>query len=692
MVKFLNQKLFFIVLFLVFGIIALVAASFLIEPEIIEITPLSHQDESLSEVLTEEKEITMAFVGDIMLDRGVKSMIDRHGQGDFKFPFLKVADYLNQADIVFGNLESVISDKGTRVGSIYSFRADPKAVEGLVFAGFDVVSVANNHIFDYGRLAMEDNFSRLKEAGIAYVGGGFSEKEAYGPVIKEIVNDSTGSPQTKIAFLAYTNLGSPHWTARGENSGIAWLEKERMEKDIKETRNEADLIIVSFHYGDEYQLKPNNFQVSVSRAAIDAGADLVIGHHPHVVQPVEKYENGYIAYSLGNFIFDQDFSEETMKGLILKVVIQGKEIKNVVSVETEINQYYQPKIIAKDEPEKQIQEETKQTPSTTVRRLSENYANQPVKCIYSVSGVPSPKGVAFTPDGKEFWVTSLMNKNRGVVVFDSETGKHKKDIMLPAGGGVEIIFNNDGSRAYVSQMETARVFEINTETKKILRTFETKSSWTKVLALSPKEDIIYASNWVDNNVSMINLQSGQLIRNIPTVTTPRGIYPTKNGNILYVAGFANGEIQKINLQTGASSVLHRTHGAMRHIVADEEKNTLFFSDMGKAAIFKVNMENATVEQFAKTDLNPNTIVLTKDKKILIVSNRGPNHPSGQINIPGPEKGTILFFNTSNGQKIASLTGGNQPTALDVSPNGRYFIYSNFLDGNLTMCEIPLPKE
>ena len=685
--KRLNQNLFFIALFLIFGLIALSAASFLIGPKVMEINHIP--DKTRIPAPIEESKITMIFVGDIMLDRGVKNMVDKHGDGDFKFPFLKIADYLKKADIVFGNLESVISDKGTKVGSIYSFRADPKAVEGLVFSGFNVVSVANNHVFDYGRLAMEDSFLRLKKAGIAYVGGGFSEEEAYAPIIKEIEG-------LKIAFLAYTNLGSIHWTAKEENSGIAWMEKDRVEKDIKEAKDQADLIIVSFHYGDEYQLKPNYFQVSVSQAAIDAGADLVIGHHPHVVQPVEIRQlaerKGYIAYSLGNFIFDQDFSEETMEGLMLKVIVQKGKIKEVIPVETRINQYYQPEIINDSESENQTEEESKQISPTTVKRLSENYSNQTVKCIYSVSGVPSPKGVAFTPDGKEFWVTSLMNKVRGVVVFDAKTGKHKKDIVLPGGGAVEIIFNIDGSQAFVSQMETAQVFEINTETKEILRTLDTKSSWTKVLALSPKEDIIYASNWVDNNVSMIDLKNGQLIRNIPTVTTPRGIYPTKDGTILYVAGFDNGEIQKINLETGTSSVLHKSGGAMRHIAADEEKGIIYFSDMGKGLIFRLDMKTDKVEEFAKTDLNPNTIVLTVDKKILIVSNRGANHPSGQINIPGPEKGTILFFDTSSAKKIATLVGGNQPTALDVSPDGRYFIYSNFLDGNLTMCEIPFYKE
>ncbi len=287
--------------------------------------------------LPHDKEIILVLVGDIMLDRGVEYMVDKYGNGDYKFPFLEIKPRFKEADILFGNLESVISDKGKMVGSEYSFRAKPEALEGLIYAGFDVISVANNHIFDYGREAMEDSFLRLKTAGINYVGGGFNEKEAYSPVIKEING-------AKIAFLAYTNLGSSHWEAVGEKSGIAWLQKERMEQDIKEAKMQADLVIVSFHYGDEYKLEPNLFQVSISQAAVDAGADLVVGHHPHVIQTSELYKKSWIFYSLGNFIFDQGFSQETMKGQMLKVLIENAEIKEIVPINIKVNNFFQPEI------------------------------------------------------------------------------------------------------------------------------------------------------------------------------------------------------------------------------------------------------------------------------------------------------------------------------------------------------------
>ncbi|MBZ9569686.1 CapA family protein [Patescibacteria group bacterium] len=285
----------------------------------------------------QSKPITLMFVGDIMLDRGVEYMIEKYGKGDYKFPFLKIKNDLEKGDILFGNLEGPISDKGVKVGSIYSFRANPRAIEGLIYAGFDILSVANNHIFDYGREAMEDNFLRLKEAGIDYVGGGFNEIGARSPIIKEVNG-------TKIAFLAYTNLGSEYWSAKETRSGIAWLD-DGITKDIKMAKEKANIVIVSIHFGEEYQFQPSLEQKHFAHLAIDSGADLVVGHHPHIVQEVEKYKTGLIAYSLGNFVFDQGFSKETMQGLLLKVIIRNGKIDEVIPIEIKINKFFQPEVV-----------------------------------------------------------------------------------------------------------------------------------------------------------------------------------------------------------------------------------------------------------------------------------------------------------------------------------------------------------
>ncbi|MCX6737952.1 MAG: YncE family protein [Candidatus Parcubacteria bacterium] len=313
---------------------------------------------------------------------------------------------------------------------------------------------------------------------------------------------------------------------------------------------------------------------------------------------------------------------------------------------------------------------------------------QLVHHLFNIVSVPSPKATVFTADGKEIWTTLLLNKKRGVSIFDSLTGDKVADINLADGGGVEIIFSLDGNKAYVSQMETAQVFEIDKNSKKVLRVFNTGSAWTKILELSADGKTLFASNWSGNDVSEINLEEGKLIRRIPTIKTPRGLYATKDGNYLYVAGFDKGEIEKIDLKTGKGKVIYKSGGAMRGIAADEEKEVLYISDMGKSAIFQVFLKNDEVKKFVNTDHNPNTIVLSPDKKILFVSCRGINNSSGNYYIPGPEWGSVLLFDTENGTMLDAIIGGNQPTALDVSPDGKLLVFSDFLDSRLEVFEVP----
>ncbi len=240
-------------------------------------------------------------------------------------------------------------------------------------------------------------------------------------------------------------------------------------------------------------------------------------------------------------------------------------------------------------------------------------------------------------------------------------------------------------------METASVFEIDTASKNIVRVFDTNSAWTKVVHLSPEDKKLYASNWSGNNVTEIDLETGQVLRQIPTVATPRGIYVTRE-NILYVAGFKNGEIQKIDLETGRGEVIFRNGGAMRHIAADEEKEILYVSDMAHYSIWKVSMSNDTVEKFTQTEYNPNTIALSPDKRILFVSCRGLNAAGDNYYLPGPEWGSVLLFNTDTGQMLDAIVAGNQPTGLDVSPDGKTLVFSNFLDGSVELFKIPSFRE
>lgn len=285
-----------------------------------------------------EPAVMLYLVGDIILGRGVQYMINKQGAGDFRFPFLQIAPQLKEADILFGNLEGPISDKGAKVGSIYSFEFRPEAAEALAYAGFDVLSLANNHMLDYQRVALEDTMTVLKQNGIDYVGAGFDRTEAFSAKIGQVKD-------VKIGFLAYTNLGPAAWRAGADYGGMAWIDQsdfETIEADIKNIKQAVDVLVVSLHSGAEYSERPDQFQMSFAKACIEAGADLVAGHHPHVIQPLEQHQDGWIAYSLGNFVFDQAFSQEAMQGLLLKVVIKNGKIDQVFPQTVQLNEYFQP--------------------------------------------------------------------------------------------------------------------------------------------------------------------------------------------------------------------------------------------------------------------------------------------------------------------------------------------------------------
>ncbi len=304
-------------------------------------TPQEKEEEVVEEEPEVEKEYSLLFTGDIMLDRGVKHMVKTHGE-DYTFPLIKIKEVLSKADLLFGNLESMISDKGRDVGGKYSFRAEPEAMESLVFGGFDIVTLANNHTFDWGRVAFEDTMQRLTDSNILYTGAGFNKEEAHSPTIITIEDDLT------VGFLGYTEFLFPSAMATEERSGVTVLSEDNMKQDIENAKEEVDILVVTFHYGTEYQKQPNYNQRKWSESAVDFGADLVIGHHPHVTQPVEVYNEKYIAYSLGNFIFDQYFSEETMKGFMLEVKVIDNEISEVYKIHYRLNEFYQPEFVEKE--------------------------------------------------------------------------------------------------------------------------------------------------------------------------------------------------------------------------------------------------------------------------------------------------------------------------------------------------------
>lgn len=268
-----------------------------------------------------------------MLARAIGKLIAQ--RGDPRFPFAATADVFRSADIAFANLENPLSERGVSSGNTYSFRADPRTVEGLAAAGFDAVSVANNHIWDYGEDALSDTLSLLKENGITPVGGGETYDDAHAPKI-------ITRGETRVAFLAYTNA-LPLWLGEEEAvPAVARYSDDILKADVTHAKKLADVVVVSFHWGEEYATRHNPEQERVAKFAIDSGATIVVGHHPHVVQEVEEYGGGYIAYSLGNFVFDQNFSPDTKRGLALFVTIKNGALAAVTTRSVAFTDDYQP--------------------------------------------------------------------------------------------------------------------------------------------------------------------------------------------------------------------------------------------------------------------------------------------------------------------------------------------------------------
>jgi len=266
--------------------------------------------------------LTIIAVGDIMLGRYIGKDMAKKNKG-FLHPYKLIKATISKANIAFGNLESPISARGKSTGKKYSFRASTESIAGLVDAGFDVLSLANNHSMDFGPQALHDTISLLKKNSISVVGAGKNLAEARKPAI--FISSST-----TVAFLAYDCTF--RWTfASNKKTGTCPARIKLIREDIKKVREKCDIIIVSFHWGNEYSEKVSDFQKKMGHATIDAGADAVVGHHPHVLQGIEFYKNKPIVYSLGNFIFDQAFGK-TRESLAVKFLIRNKKINRVVCI------------------------------------------------------------------------------------------------------------------------------------------------------------------------------------------------------------------------------------------------------------------------------------------------------------------------------------------------------------------------
>ncbi len=264
---------------------------------------------------------TIIATGDIIPARSVNyQTVTRN---DFKWPYLKTADILKKADITFVNLETPLLSKCPLTQEGMIFCGDSRNIEGLVYAGVDIVNLANNHAGNYGKEGIDSTINLLNANKISVTG-------ISGATILDIKG-------LRFAFLGYNDISK-------SQPGISNVDEEKIKTEIVMAKKSADIVIIAFHWGTEYTDKPNERQIYLAHLAIDSGADLIIGNHPHWIQTVEKYKGKHITYAHGNFIFDQEWSQKTKEGVIGKYTFKDKELINVEFFPVQINDYGQPSL------------------------------------------------------------------------------------------------------------------------------------------------------------------------------------------------------------------------------------------------------------------------------------------------------------------------------------------------------------
>jgi poly-gamma-glutamate capsule biosynthesis protein CapA/YwtB (metallophosphatase superfamily) len=248
------------------------------------------------------RSITVAAVGDISLARRVVDRMEEHGMD---YPYALVAHLLD-ADITIGNLEGALTERGEPWPKGFTFRTPPRFAPGLRNAGFDFVSLANNHTMDYGAVGLADTIDALDAAGVAHAGAGPDAARAYAPVVLE-------ADGLRVAFLSFAatpdefgGFSIHEWAAGPGTSGLAIGTPEAVAAGVAAAREVADFVVVIVHAGFEYADEPGETKRALAAAALDAGADAFIAHHAHVVQAVEMRGNRLIAWDLGNFVFHLD--------------------------------------------------------------------------------------------------------------------------------------------------------------------------------------------------------------------------------------------------------------------------------------------------------------------------------------------------------------------------------------------------
>lgn len=271
-------------------------------------------------------QVSLVFAGDIVLDDAAGEMI-RRGED----PFANLAGVFGSADVRIGNLECVIATSGSAGDKNYTFRAHPRTIP-ILKRHFDALALANNHSGDFGRAAFAQMLGLLKESDLAQFGGGHDLSQAHTPLIIE-------RKGLRIALLGYNEFMPRSFEADYNAPGIAWSEDEQVVADIRKARAvyRADLVVPVMHWGWENELTSNARQRHLARVMIDAGADVVIGGHPHVTQEIEHYKGKPIIYSVGNFVMKETDNANQRRGWLLRLQLDKQGVSSFDTVAVQIN-------------------------------------------------------------------------------------------------------------------------------------------------------------------------------------------------------------------------------------------------------------------------------------------------------------------------------------------------------------------
>lgn len=293
--------------------------------------------------------VTLTVVGDIMLGRGVAA--SARGTGDPAAALAPTAGRLAAADLTVGNLESTLSRAGTARQGDDSFAASPRVLPGLRRAGFDVLGLANNHLGDFGPAALTRTVQRLQAAGFATFGAGAGPRAAWRPAV-------LARSGVRFGFVGFNAIGETPEVAAGRPGVISISmpprtgpldrpELRRFLGAVRDLAGRVDVVVVLPHWGMQYTAAPEPVQHRVARRLVAAGADLVVGGHPHWVQGVELVDRVVVAHSLGNFVFDMDFMPQTMRGVVLEAAVWGDQVKAVRFVPYLMDDRFAPRVVTR---------------------------------------------------------------------------------------------------------------------------------------------------------------------------------------------------------------------------------------------------------------------------------------------------------------------------------------------------------